>query len=499
MLNTKQQEFVDYAVKKFGTNELTVSQLKDANKHFGCKYAPQWLIKNSDYKIGKSLFKLPTENDVVKTTSGETEKVLPTETKNEAAFVVSSLVGDIIPKKDSVFVSFGNYPDLKSIVKSNMFYPVFITGLSGNGKTMGVTQACAEAKKELIRVNITIETDEDDLLGGYRLKDGQTVWQNGPVIEAMERGALLLLDEIDLASNKIMCLQPILEGSGIYVKKINKFVKPKNGFNVIATANTKGQGSDDGKFIGTNVLNEAFLERFPVTFEQEYPPVKVEQKILDNVMSAYDLKDPKFTENLVKWADVIRKTFYDGGVDEIIATRRLVHIINAFAIFKNKLKAVQVCVNRFDDDTKNSFLDLYSKVDAGVNIEDISGNGNDVDPINMEEETAKLGPNAQQIIEGVKKWGQGLKAKGVFSDEDFEEFKVFAATANGINTINKLRKYYGEQTIPTAPVDVDGAPSNDELYELVADPKYKTDPAFRRKVEQQFARAFPGKVDTGEI
>ena len=372
MLNTKQQEFVDYAVKKFGTNELTVSELKEANKHFGCKYAPQWLIKNSDYKIGKSLFKLPTENDVVKTTSGETEKVLPTETKNEAAFVVSSLVGDIIPKKDSVFVSFGNYPDLKSIVKSNMFYPVFITGLSGNGKTMGVTQACAEAKKELIRVNITIETDEDDLLGGYRLKDGQTVWQNGPVIEAMERGATLLLDEIALASNKIMCLQPILEGSGIYVKKINKFVKPKNGFNVIATANTKGQGSDDGKFIGTNVLNEAFLERFPITFEQKYPTAKVEEKILVNTLAKSGKKDKDFCKKLVTWADVIRKTYFDGGVDEIISTRRLVHIIQAYAIFKNKMKAIEVCTNRFDDDTKNSFTELYTKVDAGASAEQIA-------------------------------------------------------------------------------------------------------------------------------
>ena len=372
MLNTKQQEFVDYAVKKFGTNELTVSQLKDANKHFGCKYAPQWLIKNGDYKIGKSLFKLPTENDVVKTTSGETEKVLPTETKNEAAFVVSSLVGDIVPKKDSVFVSFGNYPDLKSIVKSNMFYPVFITGLSGNGKTMGVTQACAEAKKELIRVNITIETDEDDLLGGYRLKDGQTVWQNGPVIEAMERGAILLLDEIDLASNKIMCLQPILEGSGIFVKKINRFVKPKNGFNVIATANTKGQGSDDGKFIGTNVLNEAFLERFPITFEQKYPTAKVEEKILVNTLAKSGKKDKDFCKKLVTWADVIRKTYFDGGVDEIISTRRLVHIIQAYAIFKNKMKAIEVCTNRFDDDTKNSFTELYTKVDAGASAEQIA-------------------------------------------------------------------------------------------------------------------------------
>ena len=253
-----------------------------------------------------------------------------------------------------------------------MFYPVFITGLSGNGKTMGVTQACAEAKKELIRVNITIETDEDDLLGGYRLKDGQTVWQNGPVIEAMERGALLLLDEIDLASNKIMCLQPILEGSGIYVKKINKFVKPANGFNVVATANTKGQGSDDGKFIGTNVLNEAFLERFPITFEQKYPTAKIEEKILVNTLAKSGKKDADFCKKLVTWADVIRKTYFDGGVDEIISTRRLVHIIQAYAIFKNKMKAIEVCTNRFDDDTKNSFTELYTKVDAGASAEQIA-------------------------------------------------------------------------------------------------------------------------------
>ena len=380
MLNTKQQEFVDYAVKKFGTNELSVAELKEANKHFGNKYAPQWLIKNADYKVGKSLFKLPTENGEVSTskTSGESEKVLTTkapetETKSEAAYVVSSLTGDIVPKKDPVFVSFGNYPDVKSIIKSKMFYPVFITGLSGNGKTMGVTQACAENKRELIRVNITIETDEDDLLGGYRLKDGQTVWQNGPVIEAMERGAVLLLDEIDLASNKIMCLQPILEGSGVFVKKINKFIKPAHGFNVVATANTKGQGSDDGKFIGTNVLNEAFLERFPITFEQSYPKPSVEEKILvSTYKQASGKSDKDFCKKLVTWADVIRKTYFDGGVDEIISTRRLVHIIQAYAIFNKKMKAVEVCTNRFDDDTKNSFIELYTKVDAGASAEQIA-------------------------------------------------------------------------------------------------------------------------------
>ena len=375
MLNAKQQEYVDHAKKMFGKTTLTVAELKKANSKFGCKYAPQWLIKNKDYKVGKSLFKLPVEGDVVKneTPNKEAEKILTpvSETKKEAAYIVSSLTGNIVPKKDPIFVSFGNYPDIKSIVKSNRFYPVFITGLSGNGKTMGVTQACAEAKRELIRVNITIETDEDDLLGGYRLKDGQTVWQNGPVIEAMERGAILLLDEVDLASNKIMCLQPILEGSGVFVKKINKFVKPAQGFNVIATANTKGQGSDDGKFIGTNVLNEAFLERFPVTFEQKYPSVAIEKKILNNTLKASGKSDVKFIDKLTTWADVIRKTYFDGGVDEIISTRRLVHITQAYAIFDNKMKAIQMCTNRFDDDTKNSFVELYTKVDSGASVEDI--------------------------------------------------------------------------------------------------------------------------------
>jgi len=379
MLNTSQQEFVKHAYELFGKTELTTEELREANNKFGKKSPPQWLTKNKDYKLGRSLFKLPVDgNDVsVKTETVEVEsnneKMMAPEpeTKTEAAYIVSSLTGNIVPKKDPVFVSFGNYPDIKMIVKSNMFYPVFITGLSGNGKTMGVTQACAENNRELIRVNITIETDEDDLLGGYRLKDGQTVWQNGPVIEAMERGAVLLLDEIDLASNKIMCLQPILEGSGVFVKKINKFVKPAQGFNVIATANTKGQGSDDGKFIGTNVLNEAFLERFPITFEQKYPGVAIEKKILNNTLKAAGKSDENFVEKLTTWADVIRKTYFEGGVDEIISTRRLVHIVQAFAIFGNKMKAVEVCTNRFDEDTKNSFVELYTKVDAGASAEQI--------------------------------------------------------------------------------------------------------------------------------
>ncbi len=373
MLNQKQIDFVKHAKKLFPNKvELTLADLVLANKEFGHKYEPQWLTKDKTLKVDRGLFKLPNIDDKVEETKVSKTETVEENKVSEAAYIVSSLTGDIVPKKDKVFVSFGNYPDVKSIVKSRMFYPVFITGLSGNGKTMGVTQACAENRREMIRVNITIETDEDDLLGGYRLKDGQTVWQNGPVIEAMERGAILLLDEIDLASNKIMCLQPIIEGSGIFVKKINKFVKPADGFNVIATANTKGQGSEDGKFIGTNVLNEAFLERFPITFEQKYPSVKIEEKILIKTLERSGKKDKDFCKKLVTWADVIRKTFFDGGVDEIISTRRLVHIVQAFTIFKDKIKAIEVCTNRFDEDTKNSFVELYSKVDGGATAETIA-------------------------------------------------------------------------------------------------------------------------------
>jgi len=376
MLSQKQKDFVTHALKTYGKDELTKNELKAANKEFGYAYAPQWLTKNKHYKIGRGLFKLPNIDDKVVDKKEVVSKPKVVEEKDnkvsEAAYIVSSLTGDIVPKKETTFVSFGNQPDLKSIIKSGMFYPVFITGLSGNGKTLGVTQACAENRRELIRVNVTIETDEDDLLGGYRLREGQTVWQNGPVIEAMERGAILLLDEIDLASNKIMCLQPILEGSGIFVKKINKYIKPLKGFNVIATANTKGQGSEDGKFIGTNVLNEAFLERFPITFEQKYPSVKIEERILIKNLEKSGKKNKDFCQKLVTWADVIRKTYFDGGVDEIISTRRLVHIIMAYTIFNDKQKAIEVCTNRFDDDTKNSFVELYGKVDAGATAEQIA-------------------------------------------------------------------------------------------------------------------------------
>ena len=366
-LNEIQKSVVEILYKTYKKDSVTRAQINALVNKKVIKN-PSWL-KNNKYKVGRGVYKLPLKgdvSDVVKQPKIENDKI-----ESKAAYIVSSLTENVIPDKDKDFVNFGNFSDVKNIITSKRFYPVFITGLSGNGKTLAVTQACAVAKREMIRVNITIETDEDDLLGGYRLKDGQTVWQNGPVLEAMNRGAVLLLDEIDLASNKIMCLQPILEGSGIYVKKINKWVKPKFGFNVLATANTKGQGSEDGKFIGTNILNEAFLERFPVTFEQEYPTAKTEEKIVATKLTSAGKSDVKFAKNLVTWADVIRRTYKDGGVDEIISTRRLVHIAEAYAIFKNKMKAIQVCTNRFDDDTKTSFTDLYTKVDAGVSAEQI--------------------------------------------------------------------------------------------------------------------------------
>ena len=382
-LNTDQINAVDLLYKTYGRTEITRSEINDLVKKGKLKN-PSWL-KSDQYKVKRGVYSLPIEgNDFSPNlTNVPLEEEQPkTDTVSQAAYVVSSLTGNIVPTKDPVFVPWGHFKDIKSIVTSKQFYPIFITGLSGNGKTMNVQQACAASKRECIRVNITIETDEDDLLGGYRLQDGQTVWQNGPVIEAMERGAVLLLDEIDLASNKIMCLQPILEGNGVFIKKINKFVKPANGFNVIATANTKGQGSEDGKFIGTNILNEAFLERFPITVEQSYPSNKNEIKMLDNVMTQKGLTnqvDKKFAENLITWADIIRKTFYEGGVDEIISTRRLVHIVDAYAIFKDKMKSIQMCTNRFDNDTKTSFIDLYTKIDGGEDVSNWLQSDNTID------------------------------------------------------------------------------------------------------------------------
>ena len=314
--------------------------------------------KIEDFKVGRGKWNLEV-----------TQKAVDNIERSYSAPAVMPVVEEnLVPEIDSSFVKFGNFADIKNIIKSKLFYPTFITGLSGNGKTFGVEQACAQLKREIVRVNITIETDEDDLIGGFRLVNGSTVWHNGPVIEALERGAILLLDEIDLASNKILCLQSVLEGNGVFLKKIGRFVRPADGFNIFATANTKGKGSDDGRFIGTNVLNEAFLERFPVTFEQAYPAPAHEIKILKNVASTLGVDDMDFCKRLVDWADIIRKTVYDGGIEEIISTRRLVHVLRAFSIFNDKEKAIKVCINRFDEDTKQSFLELYDKVDADFEI-----------------------------------------------------------------------------------------------------------------------------------
>ena len=324
--------------------------------------------KLKEFKVTKGKWNLEVTQEVVEDI--ERSFAAPA----AAPAVVAPVAQNLIPDVDETFVKFGPFADVKKIIQSKLFYPTFITGLSGNGKTFSVEQACAQLNRELIRVNITIETDEDDLIGGFRLVDGNTVWHNGPVIESLERGAVLLLDEIDLASNKILCLQPILEGKGLFLKKIGEYIKPAKGFNVIATANTKGKGSDDGRFIGTNILNEAFLERFPITFEQEYPTVVTEKKILTRLCEEIGIPltgDHKgFIDYLCDWSDIVRRTFKDGGVDEIISTRRLVHIMRAYQIFGDKVKAMQMCLNRFDDETKESFMQLYTKLDEHINPEE---------------------------------------------------------------------------------------------------------------------------------
>lgn len=373
----KQQAFLDLIATEFGhIDVISRDQIAHIVDNHDVNW-PQWLCKE-EYRAGRGMYNVPQSDVKVKNTVTRTkstkkvEAVLDTVKTSDAIMNLEHDVKtqkiDLVPMRASGYVRFGHFDDVLSIIKSRRFYPIFVTGLSGNGKTVMVEQACSIANREMFRVNITIETDEDDLLGGFRLVDGATVWHNGPVVSAMERGAVLLLDEVDLASNKIMCLQPVLEGKSIYLKKINKLVTPASGFTIVATANTKGRGSDDGKFIGTNVLNEAFLERFSITMEQEYPPSTTEKKILKSVLSRAMAEDDTFAEMLVRWADVIRRSYYDGAVSDIISTRRLVHICEAYGIFgKDRMKSIQLCLNRFDTETKNAFLDLYSKVDAEVN------------------------------------------------------------------------------------------------------------------------------------
>jgi hypothetical protein len=344
---------------------------------------PNWLTLDPNLRAGRGMYSLVNvrasgrpkikNEKTVKNVLAPVMPTVPTAAINSAEMAIAAInlnipsAANLVPDKAKGYVPFGHFADVRTIIKSGRFYPMYITGLSGNGKTMMVEQVCSQESRECVRVNITIETDEDDLIGGFRLLDGKTVWQNGPVVVAMERGAVLLLDEVDLGSNKLMCLQPILEGKPIYLKKINKVITPMPGFTVVATANTKGKGSDDGRFIGTNVMNEAFLERFSITLEQEYPALSVEQKILTNVLASFNIEDTEFAEKLVSWADVVRKSFFEGAISEIISTRRLVHICEAYSIFKqNREKAIQLCLNRFDVDTKTAFMDLYKKLDETI-------------------------------------------------------------------------------------------------------------------------------------
>ena len=371
-------KFLIEATKQYGENAvITKTQCQDIFKSLGIMGFGFGHLKQAGMVTGMGEFaqvKLQSVNvaktDVAVVTKKEVVKEVVKETSQDNStvnLIMGSDIQNLVPSAFDGFVAWGHHSTIKQVVKSKMFYPVFVTGLSGNGKTLMIEQVHAELKKELIRVNITIETDEDDLLGGFRLVNGETKYVPGPVIEAMQRGCTLLLDECDLGSNKLMCLQPVLEGKGVYLKKVNKWITPKDGFNVMATANTKGKGSEDGRFIGTNILNEAFLERFAVTIEQPYASNSVEKKIVLGSMKKYGSVDEKFATNLVQWSEVIRKTFYDGGIDEVISTRRLDHIVKAFAIFKDKMKSIELCVSRFDTDTKESFLDLYSKIDAGIN------------------------------------------------------------------------------------------------------------------------------------
>ena len=370
-LNANHYRFLDAAAEQFPNQvEFSKSTVKKICKTAGIP-KPSWLFRNPQFKAGYGTYSIESVvpqnyNQVVPVQAVQTVETVPVPTSTVGMNVLDENIS-VIPTKMDNYVPFGHFKDLKSILQSGVFFPVFITGLSGNGKTLMVEQICAKLKKELFRVNITIETDEDDLIGSNTLINGNIVFKEGPVLKAMRKGAVLLLDEVDLASNKIMCLQSILEGGGYLIKKTGEFVKPVDGFTVVATANTKGKGSEDGRFIGTNILNEAFLERFAICLEQEYPPVTTEKKIVKGDFAILGVNDDEFADKLVDWADVIRKSFYEGAVDEVISTRRLVHIAKAFSMFNDKLKSIEVCLARFDEDTKASFLDLYTKVDAGVN------------------------------------------------------------------------------------------------------------------------------------
>jgi len=360
-----------------GQTSITIKEIVTICDANGMKI-PQWFTKEEENRLGRGLYKVP--NTIVAPASTAqvnlTAQVLQMPVQSPAPSTmqkITNLVTDmeqmnLVPTLYSNYVPFGNFEDLNRIIGSNKFYPVFITGQSGNGKTMSVEQVCAKLKRKFVCISMTPETDESDLLGNYVLMNGEMVWRDGPVTVAARQGAVLCIDEIDYGAQNLSCLQRVLEGKPFLLKKKNEVIAPAAGFTIIATANTKGKGSDDGRFMFTNVLNEAFLERFPITFEQGWAPNTVEKKIVKKELSSEGRADDEFADNLVTWADAIRKTFEDGGCDEVISTRRLVHIAKAYGIFGDRIKAIQYCLNRFDEDTKASFLDLYTKVDASVNM-----------------------------------------------------------------------------------------------------------------------------------
>jgi len=368
-------EFIGLAVQKFG-EVVTRRQLEDLAAKQKLPF-PRFIIDSTEYKVSRGTYNLNPKQPAPVVT--EPTVVVPLLRQKK----LETVIDNMIPVRDEQYVPFGFFKDMKSIISSRIFYPVFVTGLSGNGKTTMVEQVCADLGRECVRVNVSVETDEDDLIGGNTLIDGNIVYREGPVLLAMKRGAVLLIDECDRGSNKLMCLQAILEGKPYFNKKTGEVVHPADGFNIIATANTKGRGTDDGRFIAAQILDEAFLERFAITVEQEFPGVKVEKEIIMNKMKELKVDDTEFCELLVTWADIIRKTFQEGGIDEIVSTRRLLHIVKAFAMFrKNRVKAIELCINRFDDETKSAFMDLYNKVDKPEENQVVSEGSDSMDTQN---------------------------------------------------------------------------------------------------------------------
>ena len=367
----KREKFISIA-SSTGKDILTLQDIKDLCVENDIKL-PQWYLKDMDYRAGRGLYKVPSNGaNVVNMAPAQVLQMKKPEPAVQSGNRITNIVTDLetenlVPKQYSNYVPFGNFDDLLAIVNSKLFFPIFITGQSGNGKTMSVEQACAKAKRKFVCVSMTPDTDESDLLGNYVLINGQMEWRDGPVTVAARQGAVLCIDEIDYGAQNLSCLQRVLEGKPFLLKKKNEMVAPAEGFTIVATANTKGKGSEDGRYMFTNVLNEAFLERFLNTYEQEYPPITVEKKIIRKELASLNRADDEFAEKLVTWADVIRKTFAEGGVDEIISTRRLVHICKTYSVHGDRMKAIALCLNRFDADTKLSFLDLYAKLDAGAN------------------------------------------------------------------------------------------------------------------------------------